>query len=173
MKQCQMFLFYVLYWAQPLRKRSLQSKKPDKTVPKKKHMQYSVEDFEKAVAAVTDNKKIFIVLQKNLKNIHSAAKEFNVPRKTLSDRINERCPKNVGRPTYFTKTEESSLIEYIKYMASHRFPLNIKQICAYTWAILLISGQPEKFCKAGPSEKWWRSLKNVTIKISHCENLII
>ena len=66
MKQCQMFLFYVLYWAPPLRKRSLKSKKPDKTVPKKKRMQYSVEDFEKAVAAVTDNKKIFIVLQKNL-----------------------------------------------------------------------------------------------------------
>ena len=163
MKQCQMFLFYVLYWAPPLRKRSLKSKKPDKTVPQKKRMQYSVEDFEKAVAAVTDNKK----------NIHSAAKKFNVPHKTLSDRINVRCPKNVGRPTYLTKTEESSLIEYIKYMASHRFPLNIKQICAYTWAILLISGQPEKFCKAGPSEKWWRGLKNVTIKISHCKNLII
>ena len=31
--------------------------KPDKTVPNKEHMQYSVEDFEKAVAAVTDDKK--------------------------------------------------------------------------------------------------------------------
>ena len=52
-----MFLFYVLYRAPPLRKRYLKSKKPDKTVPKMKHMQYSVEDFEKAVAAVTDDKK--------------------------------------------------------------------------------------------------------------------
>ena len=82
MKQCQMFLFYVLYRAPPLRKRS-KSKKPDKTVPKKKHMQYSVEDFEKAVAAVTDDKK----------SIGSAAKEFNIPPKTLSDRINGRHPK--------------------------------------------------------------------------------
>ena len=40
--------------------------KPDKTVPNKKHMQYSVEDFEKAVAAVTDDKKVLVVLQKNL-----------------------------------------------------------------------------------------------------------
>ena len=32
-------------------------------------------------------------------------------------------------------------------MASHRFPLNIKQI------------RPEKFCKTGPSEKWWRGFK--------------
>ena len=47
MKLCQMFLFYVLHRAPTLRKRCLKSKKPDKTVPKKKCMQYSVEDFEK------------------------------------------------------------------------------------------------------------------------------
>ena len=89
MKQCQMFLFYVFYRVPLLRKWSLKSKKPDRTVPKKKHMQYSVDDFEKAVAAVTDNKK----------SIGSAAKEFIIPCKTLSDRINGRYPKNVGRPT--------------------------------------------------------------------------
>ena len=62
-----MFLFYVLYRPPPMRKRSLNSKKiSDKTVPKKKHMQYSVKDFEKAVAAVTDDKKAVVVLQKNL-----------------------------------------------------------------------------------------------------------
>ena len=44
-------------------------------------------------------------------------------------------------------------------MASHRFPLDIKQIRAYAWAILFRSGQPEKFCKPGPSEKWWRGFK--------------
>ena len=84
-----MFLFYVLYRAPPLRKRSLNSNKPDKTVPNKKHMQYSVEDFEKAVAAVTDDKK----------STGSAANKFNVPNKTLSDRINRRHSKNVRRPT--------------------------------------------------------------------------
>ena len=103
----------------------------------------SVEDFEKAVAAVTDEKK----------SIGSAAKEFNVPCKTLSDGINGRHSKNVGKPTYLTEAEESSLIGYIEYMASHRFPLNIKQICAYAWAVLFRSGWPENFCKTGPSEK--------------------
>ena len=112
-------------------------------------MQYSVDDFEKAVAAVTDNKK----------SIGSAAKEFIIPCKTLSDRINGRYPKNVGRPTQLTETEESSLIGYIKYMASHRFHLNIKQICVYAWAIVLRSGRPEKLCKTGPSEKRWRGFK--------------
>ena len=29
-------------------------------------MQYSVEDFEKAVAAITENKKVLVMLQKNL-----------------------------------------------------------------------------------------------------------
>ena len=49
-----------------MRKRSLKSKKPDETLPKKKCMQYSVEDFEKAVSTVTDDKKVLAVLQKNL-----------------------------------------------------------------------------------------------------------
>ena len=125
--------------------RSRKSKKPDKTVPKKKRMQYSVEDFEKAVSAVTDDKK----------SIGSAAKECNVPSKTLSDRINRRHAKNVGRPTYLTEAQET-LIGYIKYMARHSFPLNIKQIRAYAWAIFIKSGRPEQFCKIEPSEKWWR-----------------
>ena len=64
--KCQMFLFYPMYRVPPLRKRPLKSKKPDKTVSKKKHMQYSVEDFEKAVAAVTDNKKVLVGLRNNL-----------------------------------------------------------------------------------------------------------
>ena len=49
-----MFLFHTLYRAPPLRKSSPKFKKPDKTVPKIKHMLHSVEDFEKAVAAVVE-----------------------------------------------------------------------------------------------------------------------
>ena len=81
--------------------RSRKSKKPDKTVLKKKRMQYSVEDFEKAVSAVTDDQK----------SIGSAAKECNVPSKTLSDRINGRHAKNVGRPTYLTEAQETFISE--------------------------------------------------------------
>ena len=149
MKLCQVFLFLCFVQGSTPEKKISKSKKPDKTVPKKKYKQYSVEDFEKAVAAVTDNKK----------SIGSAAKEFNIPCNTLSDKINGRHPKNIGGPTYLTETEELPLIAYIKYMASHSFPLNIKQMHAYTWAILLISGWSEQFCKTGPSEKWWRDFK--------------
>ena len=123
-------------------------------------MQYSVENFQKAVSAATDNKK----------SIGSAAKELNVPWKSISDRINGRHPKNIGKPAYLTEAEEA-LIGYIKYMASHSFPLNIKQICAYAWAILLKSGQPEQFCKIGPSEKWWKAFYLEKITLQKPDNL--
>lgn len=67
-----------------MKKRSHKLKEPE--VLKKKHMQYSVEDLARAVAAVIDGKK----------SISSAAREFNIPRGTLSDRINGKHPKKVG-----------------------------------------------------------------------------
>ena len=73
-----MFLFHTLYRAPPLTKSSPKFKKPDKTVPKIKHMLHSVEDFEKALAAVVEK----------YTSIGSAAKEFHIPHKTLSDWIN-------------------------------------------------------------------------------------
>ena len=39
--------------------------------------------------------------------------------KTLSESINGRHPKNVGRPVDLTEAEESSLIGCIRYMAWH------------------------------------------------------
>ena len=40
------------------------------------------------------------------KSIVTAAKEIEVPRKTLSDGINGRHFQNVGRSTYLTEAEE-------------------------------------------------------------------
>lgn len=140
------FLYFV--WGSNLEKRSSHKlKEPE--VLKKKRMQYSIEDLARAVAAIIDGKK----------SIGSAAREFNIPPGTLSDRINGKHPKKVGQPTFLTDEEESSLISYLKYMGSHGFPINIKQICAYGSAILLQSDQPERFCITGLSEKWWRNFK--------------
>lgn len=44
-------------------------------------------------------------------------------------------------------------------MASHDFSLNIQQIRAYAWEILLRSWQLEKFCQKGLPKKWWRGVK--------------
>ena len=44
-------------------------------------------------------------------------------------------------------------------MASHSFPLNIRQIKGFAWAILIRSGHEKQFKEGGPAEKWWRGFK--------------
>ena len=44
-------------------------------------------------------------------------------------------------------------------MASHAFPLNIKQIKGFAWALLIRSGREKQFKERGPTEKWWRDFK--------------
>ena len=43
-------------------------------------------------------------------------------------------------------------------MAPHAFPLNIKQIKDFTWAIGG-RGCEKQFKEGGPTEKWWRGFK--------------
>ena len=58
-----------------------------------------------------------------------------------------------------TQKEEKALISYIEYMAKQRFPLNIKQIKGFAWAIALKSERKKQFSKTGSSEEWWRGFK--------------
>lgn len=44
-------------------------------------------------------------------------------------------------------------------MADHAFPLNIKQICGFAWAIVFMSERKEQFKESRPFEKWWRWFK--------------
>ena len=93
-------------------------------------------------------------------SISQAAKDNNIPRKTLADRKNKRWNSDkVGHPTKLTPEEESSLKNSIFYMASHAFPLNIKQIKGFAWPILIRSGREKQFKEGGPTEKWWRGFK--------------
>ena len=119
------FLFTFCIGFHPWEKSLLSRGNLTKLCLKKSACSIVLKILKKAVVAVADDKK----------SINSATREFNIPRKTLSDRINGKHPKNVGRPTYLNKAEESSLMLYIKYMASHSFPLNIKQIRACALAI--------------------------------------
>ena len=111
---------------------------------------YSNEDIESALKDITE---------KHI-SISQAAKDYNIPRKTLADRKNKRWNSDkVGHPTILTPEEESSLKNYIFYMASHAFPLNIKQIKGFAWALLIRSGREKQFKERGPTEKWWRGFK--------------
>ena len=56
--------------------------------------------------------------------VSGAAKQFQVPRKTLDDRIKGRVEhgSRPGPPTALSAEEEGALAAYLLYMAKHGFP---------------------------------------------------
>ena len=111
---------------------------------------YSNKDIESALRYITE---------KHI-SISQAAKDYNIPRKTLADRKNKRWNSDkVGDPTKLTHKEESSLNITFFYMASHASPLNIKQMTGFACAILIRIGREKQFKEGGPPEKWWRGFK--------------
>jgi len=60
--------------------------------------------------------------------VASAAKRFQVPRKTLDDRVKGRVKHgtNPGPNTALAADEESAQANYLLYMAEHGFPLIMK-----------------------------------------------
>jgi len=69
-------------------------------------------------------------------SINKAAKEFSIPKQTLSDRKNQRWKTTTpGQPTVLTTAEETALINYCKCMASISQPLTVTGIKAFAWAI--------------------------------------
>ena len=69
--------------------------------------------------------------------VASAAKHFQVPRKTLDDWVKGQVKHgtNPGPNTALTADEESALANYFLYMAEHGFPLTMKM--ALSWAIAI------------------------------------
>ena len=57
--------------------------------------------------------------------VSGAAKQFQVPRKTLDDGIKGRVEhgSRPGPPTALSAEEEGALAAYLLYMAEHGFPL--------------------------------------------------
>ena len=67
----------------------------------------------------------------------TAAKKYNVPRKSLENGVKGRVTHGVkpGPTTILSSEDEGALVEYIKFMCSRGFPMT-KKICkAYAWAI--------------------------------------
>ena len=113
-------------------------------------MKWTPEQMEAAIDAVIDNGL----------SISAAAKEHEVPRKTLSDKINNKHPKPPGRQTVLTKEEEEMLVNYIKYMSSHAFPLTIAMIKSFAWAVAKKSGKGNCFnLESGPGKTWWNKFR--------------
>ena len=94
--------------------------------------------------------------------VASAAKHFEVPQKTLDDRVKGQVKHgtNPGVNTAMTTDKESALANYLLYMAEHGFPLTMKMAQAFAWAIAIQSGTQGRFNEEiGPEKHWWQTFK--------------
>ena len=117
----------------------------------KKRCQWRQEDMTRALQAC-----------RNGMTPSNASREFNIPRKTLDDRLKNRVPETArgsGGVTYLTAEQEQSLCGYIRYMAERAFPQTINQIKHSAWLIDKESGR-NKFGPEGPSNTWWAGFKS-------------
>ena len=99
----------------------------------KRRKKWKDEDMEKALE----------VVQKRQATVSGSAKQFNVPRKTLDDRVKGRVFHGTksGPGTVLTSAEEDILCNYLIYMAERGFPLTRKMVMAYAWALEKKIGQ--------------------------------
>ena len=69
--------------------------------------------------------------------VTAASREFNVPRKTIDDRVKEKVThgKKPGVNTVLTTQEEESQAKHLIYMAECGFPLTRTMVKAFGWAI--------------------------------------
>ena len=117
-----------------------------------KHRQWSSEDMAAAIKDVRENGVA----------PGTAAKAHNIPRKTLSDRLQKKGDEDTngaGRPTFLSQENEISICGYIDYMAQRGFPLTVNTIMMIAWAVDKKTGG-NKFGERGPSETWWHSFKS-------------
>ncbi len=91
--------------------------------------------------------KAMEVVESKEKSISAAAKMFNVPRKTLDDRVKGHI-KHGSKPgvcTALTFIQEKSLVNYLLYMAERGFPLTRTMVKAFALAIAKRSGCAYRF----------------------------
>ena len=119
---------------------------------KRPRLNWRSEDMKNAIEAVESKDK----------TISAAAKMFNVPRKTLDDRVKGRV-KHGSKPgvsTALTFVQEKSLVNYLLYMAERGFPLTRTMVKAFALAIAKRSGVAYRFNEElGPSDHWWQLFK--------------
>ena len=96
-------------------------------------------------------------------SVIGAATQFQVPRKTLDDRVKGRVQHGAkpGAGTALTVEEEGALASYLLYMAERGFPLTFNMARAFTWAVSLRAGTQARFNnETGPGKNWWRGFRS-------------
>ena len=101
-------------------------------------------------------------VETNKMSVTAAAATFNVPRKTLDDRVKGRVKHGTkpGPSTALTLEEENALVSYLVYMANRGFPLTRTMVKAFAWAIAKCSENDGRFNQEyGPGEHWWANFR--------------
>ena len=94
--------------------------------------------------------------------VSAAARQFDVPRKTLDVRVKGRVQhrNNLGPSTALTFEEEKALASNLLYMAERGFPLTVNMAQAFVWEISFRSGCHGQFNKkVGPGKHWWHGFR--------------
>lgn len=116
-----------------------------------KRLQWEKEAMKKAVDAVNAGQC----------SISAAARAFDVPRTTLSNKVrgktNVEC--RVGRKPALTADEEEAIERYCMYMSNHNFPITRSNVIGLAWALAVRDGK-KCFTEGGPSLKWWRGFRD-------------
>lgn len=128
----------------------------------KKTGQYSEENVKQALAAIEAGM-----------TITAAGKEFNIPRQTLSDKVNKKHLGAVGKQPILTEDEESFLAEWIINSAKQGFPVTKEQLCNSVKGILDDLQRPNPFQDNRPGRDWYdRFMKrNPEISLRMSQNL--
>ena len=119
--------------------------------PKVRRRRWGLKDMETAMEAVEKGT-----------TVSEASRQFNVPRKTLDDRVKGRVQhgSNPGPNTALTAEEEKALVAYLFHMAERGFPLAVNMAQAFAWAVSFRSGSNSRFNEdTGPGKHWWRNFR--------------
>ena len=86
-------------------------------------------------------------------SISQVDRNFGIPRKTLADRLNGMYPTNKSGPApILDGEEEAALLQYMKYLAQHGFPMTRAMVRKYIVSLYKVTGRNPNFnMEKGPT----------------------
>lgn len=139
------------------------TKKPAKKVPKGRSVlgyraDYTVEDMAEAVRLVRDEGKTIKFAAK----VTNSRKLNEIPRKTLSDRLNRKDPSKspkLGRPLELGAAAEAALVKCLKMCASFQYPMRRKDLQDLVQSYVVENGVNTRWKDGRPGKGWIRKFQ--------------
>lgn len=90
-------------------------------------------------------------------SVRSAAKNFNVPRITLHNKLSGKSPLicSMGPSSMLTQTEEDLLVKWIIAMGERRFPITKDHLFDSIQQIITQQNRQTPFTGNRPGKKWY------------------